>query len=114
MSIPVVDPRRRHALECLSSVVRTVGDLKEFAVQEISEMSEPIVIVALMAANDERPPADDTVLTADFCRRMLAWLQTSTRVIDIIDALVAGDQEDSPQCAELAITLQALVQRLGQ
>lgn len=113
MPRPAVNPGRRHVLECLSSEVRSVGDLKAFTVQEIGELSEPIVIVALMVANGERAPADDMALTADFCRRMLAWLETNTGVIDVIDTMVAGDQVDSPQCAELIVTLQALIQRLG-
>lgn len=109
-----VDPRRSHVLECLSSEVRSVGDLKAFVVQEIGASYEMIVNLALLVANHGLRPADDTALTADFCGRMLTWLRAHTRVIDEIDAMVGGDQDDPPRCAECVITVQALIQRLGQ
>lgn len=114
MPRPTVDPGRRHMLECLSSEVCCVGDLKAFVVQEIDKSCEMIGDLALVVANHGSLPADDTALTADFCRRMLAWLQTHTRVIDEIDEMVGDDQDGPPKYAELVITLQALIQRLGQ
>ncbi len=113
MSRPAIDARRRHVLECLSSEIHNVGDLKAFARQEIGGSCEQLVTLALLDTHDQ-PPAGDTLLTASACRRMLVWLQAHTKVLDEVDAAATAYQKDPHQSAELAITLQALIQRLGQ